>query len=75
MKLLDLNRDHLCNKLGIRKIPLSYIVRSSVVPDPIRDICPNLPYYKDTDILYDKLIACALHTRPGYAEDNNIFPK
>ena len=42
MKLLDIIPDHLRKKLGIRKIPLSYVVYESVVPDYIGDISTTL---------------------------------
>ena len=48
-KLLDIIYDHLRNKLGIRKIPISYVVWSSVVIYPIGDIIPTLTSSKDTE--------------------------
>ena len=73
MKLLDIIHDHLRNKLGIGKIPLSYFVRASVVTDPIGDITPTLTYTKGTKGIYDELIARASHTNPGYSEDNDML--
>lgn len=70
MKLLELIRDQLQNKLGIGNIPFVYVFRASVVPHPIRDISPNLTYFKDTEGLHEELISCTSYNHPGYADDD-----
>ena len=46
-KLLDLICDHLHNKLGMKKTPILYVFRASVVPDSIRDTSPTLTYFNN----------------------------
>ena len=75
MKLLDIIRDHLRYKLRIRKIHILYIVWAIVVPNPIRDIIPTLPYSKDIEVFCKELIASACHTHPGYDSDNSVVLK
>ena len=70
MNLLDIIRDHLRNKIGIRKISLLFVVPSIVVPDPIGYRITTLPYSKDTEVFHEYIISRALHNCPGYAEDN-----
>ena len=75
MKLVYIILYHLRNKLGIRNIPLLYVVRASVVSGPIREISPTLTYSKDTEEFHDELIARALHSHPGYSENKSMILK
>ena len=43
IKFLELVREHLRSKLGIRKIPLSYVIRKDVVVPPIGAIKTDFP--------------------------------
>ena len=71
-RLLELVCDHLRDILGVRKSPLSYVVRPEVVPtmienDPInvsRSFSVNYTCY------HDELIARAEHDHPNYGEDS-----
>ena len=47
IKFMYLIHDHLRNKLGISKIPLTYVARASIAPDSIGYIIPTLPYSQD----------------------------
>ena len=72
MKLLELTRDYLRGRLGIRQIPLSYVVRGNVTPilivdDPIHATKPHSSNYVG---FHDELIARASHDHVNFVEDN-----
>ena len=72
MKFLELFREHLRGKLGIRQIPLSYVARDVVEPvlideDPIDALNPFSSNY---DSFHDELISRARHDHPNYPDDN-----
>ena len=75
MKMIELIRNYLRRVLGIRKIPLAYVVRSMVAVPPIGDAplrtAPSsLPYGAKYSSFHDEQIERASHDHPGYAEDN-----
>ena len=70
IKFLELVREHLRSKLGIRKIPLSYVVRKSVTVPIIRGIKQHFPYSENVNSFHDDLIIRASHDHPNYSDDN-----
>ena len=70
MKMLELIREHLRETLGIQQIPLAYVIRSEVTPDPIKPIQILKPILLVNNSFHDKLIARAFHDHPNYADDN-----
>ena len=74
MKMIKLLQNYLCQVLGIRKIPLAYIVRSNVAVPPIADaLLQNAPLsfpYAAKDLsFHNKQIEQTSHDNMGYAED------
>lgn len=64
--------DYLHRVIGIRKIPLAYVIRPDAVPEHI-DGCPranNLPHSTKHGSIEDELVARASHGHPLYREDN-----
>ena len=75
MKLLELIRGHLRRVLGVRKIPLAYVVRPNVNVDPIADaplrVGPStLPYAAKYLSFHEEQIIRASHSHPAFVEDN-----
>jgi hypothetical protein len=61
MKLLELLREHLCNKLGVHRIPLACIVceNMDIVMTTSDPNYPALPYLTSYDTFHDKMITRA----------------
>ena len=77
MRMIELIRGYLRKILGVRKIPLSYVVRTNVAVPPIADsplrpLPNNLPYGAPYRGFHDELIIRASHEHPGYDEDNAL---
>ena len=70
MKLLELIREHLRGILGIRQIPLAYVTRAMVTPDPIGVIRADRPFSENHGSFHEELIARASHAHPNYVDDN-----
>ena len=73
MKLVEIIRDHIEDKWGIRKTPLLYVVHANIVPGYIGDIISTLTYYQDTGVFHEELIAWDSNTHPGYEGNNTMF--
>ena len=73
VKLLEHVREHLRGKLGIRNIPLSYVVRDNATVPPIVDdpIVPSTTYSTLHGGFHSELIERAYHGHPNYVEDND----
>ena len=58
--------------VGLRKIPLLYVIRENValMPVAIPDLAANKPYSSMYGSVEGELIARASHTHPLYKEDN-----
>ena len=70
MKLLELIREHLRGILGIRQIPLAYVVRNTVNPDPIAVIRTDRPFSTIHGSFHDEMIARASHNHPNFVDDS-----
>jgi ribosomal protein L29 len=70
IKAMDQVPSHLRDRLGIRKVALSYVIRDNVEPAPILPQQPDSAVGAGYDSIMDELIATTPHTGDGYAEDN-----
>ena len=70
MQLLELVGEHLRKRLGVRKIPLSYVIRDLVPVARIGMINADAPYSDEFKTFHEELIAQASHNHPNYPEDN-----
>ena len=75
MKWISLFEEHLSSVLGVRKVPLQYIIRETVDPvditdDPLPIGDGSPPYSARYDSFHDEMVARTSHTHPGYKADN-----
>jgi hypothetical protein len=63
--------DFLHRKIGVRMIPLAYVVRALVVPEPATALAMNLPYSVEHGSVEAEMIARASHTHELYRDDNS----
>lgn len=75
MKWINLFEEHLSSVLGVRKVPLQYVIRDTVEPntieeDPLPNEVGSPPYAARYDSFNDEMIARTSHTHPGYKADN-----
>ena len=71
MKWVESFTDHLNRCIGVRKVPLSYVIRSSAAADPV---CPPLktdqPYSDEHGSVEEDMIARASHASGLFKSDN-----
>ena len=75
MKWVELLKEQVCKVRGVRKIPLSYLIRTAHVVVPVTPF-PNeyyLSYGSDYDYFHDEMIESASHTHPTYKVDNETL--
>jgi hypothetical protein len=70
MKWINLFEEHLSSVLGVRKVPLQYIIRDNVVPidiadDPLPVGEGSPPYSSRYDSFHDEMIHRTSHNHPG----------
>lgn len=75
MKWINLFEEHLSSVLGVRKVPLQYIIRETTDPvdiadDPLPVGNGAPPYAARYDSFHDEMVARTSHTHPGYKADN-----
>ena len=71
MQWVESFRDYLQRCIGVRNIPLVYVIRPDVaVPNPITGQAPNQPYTDEHGSIEEDLIARASHTHGLYKDDN-----
>ena len=70
VKAMDLLPGHLRERLGVRKIPLSYVIRENVLPAPVQAQAIGSATGPDYNSIADELIMCVPHTGDEYDEDN-----
>ena len=75
MKWVELLEEHVRKVRGVRKIPLSYLIRTAHVAAPVTAFPNgyNLPYGNEYDSFHDEMIECASHTHPTYKADNETL--
>ena len=75
MKWINLFEEHLSSVLGVRKVPLQYIIRDNVNPvgideDPLPVGTGSPPYAERYDSFHDEMITRTSHAHPGFKADN-----
>ena len=75
MKWINLFEEHLTSVLGVRKVPLQYIIRDNIVPiaideDPLPVGDGSPPYASRYDSFHDEMVARTSHNHPGFKADN-----
>ena len=70
MKWVEAFEDHLERCIGVRCIPMSYVVRDEVVPPAITPAAPNQAYSLEHGSLEADLVARASHAHGLYRTDN-----
>ena len=70
VKAMDLVPSHLRDRLGVRKVPLTYVIRDTVATGnaPLPEAASNTS--ADFDNITDELIEFTPHSGEGYSEDN-----
>ena len=72
IQLLKLVTEHLRSKLGVRKIPLSYVTRADPIVPTIGTIYATFPYSEGVDYFHEELITRASHNHTNFADNNRI---
>ena len=72
LQLLELVTEHLRRKLGVRKIPLSYVTRDGPIVPTFGTISETFPYSEGVDSFHEELIARASHKYPKFIDDNGM---
>ena len=62
---------YLKTQIGVRGVPLSYVIRETDAPAPLTALAPNLPYSVDNGSFDAELAAHVPHSGIGWAEDNS----
>ena len=70
VKAMDIIPCHLRERLGIRKVPLSYVIRENATAANVEPLAPGQATAAIYSSIADELIACTPHTGDGYDEDN-----
>ena len=70
VKAMDLVPTHLRERLGVKKVALSYIIRDKVIPDPLPPQATNSPISAEYNSIMEELIDYAPHNGDAYTEDN-----
>lgn len=70
MKWVEAFEDHLERCIGVRCVPLSYVVRDEVIPPPITPLAPNQAYTLTHGSLESDLVARASHDHGLFRADN-----
>ena len=70
LQLLELFTEHIRSKLGVYKIPLSYVTRADHIVPTIGTISPIFLYSEGLYSFHEKLIARASHKQPNFVDDN-----
>jgi hypothetical protein len=63
--------DFLHRKIGVRMIPLAYVVRADIVPPPPAALATNFPYSADHGSVKGEMIARASHNHPLFRDGNS----
>ena len=70
--LLELVIEHLRRKLGVRKIPFSYVTRVDSNVPTIGTISTTFPYSEGVEYFHEELINRASQNHPKFADDNGM---
>ena len=72
LQLLELVTEQLRSKLGVRKIPLSYVTRADPIVRTIGTISSTSPHSEGVDSFHEELIARASHEHPTFSDKNGM---
>ena len=72
MKWIEAFRDVLHRCLGVRNIPLSYVIRETETPPPIGPTAQNMPHSEEGGSIEQDLITYASHNHPNFTRDNSL---
>ena len=72
IQLLDIVTEHMRSKLGVRKIPLSYVTRVDPTVPTIVTISATFPYSEGVESFHEEPINRASHNQPNFAYDNGM---
>ena len=72
IQLLELVTEHIISKLGVRKIPLSYVTRTDTTVLTIGTISKTFPYSEGVDSFHEELITRAYHNHLNFSDNNGI---
>lgn len=70
IKAMDLVPTHLCDRLGVLKVPLSYVIRAYENPAPIEPLRATSIHSNTYENLMEELIMTTPLTGTSYKEDN-----
>ena len=70
MQIIELVREHLRSKLGVRKIPLSYVIREDHTFLALGMIRSGNPFSIDIHFFHEDLIERISHDPQNYVDDN-----
>lgn len=75
MKWVELLEEHLRKVRGVRKIPLSYLIRTAHVATPTTAFPAGhlMPFGTEYESFHDEMIECASHTHSTYKSDNETL--
>ena len=72
IQLLEIVTEHIRSKLGVRKIPLSYVTSADPIVPTIGTISAPFPYSEGVDSFHEELITRASHNPPNFADNNGM---
>ena len=70
VRAMDLLPSHLRDRLGVVKVPLSYVIRSNLRPANLEGLSPNKATGPSYDTIMEELIECIPLEGEHYTEDN-----
>jgi len=70
MKAIDALPVHLCERFGVSKIPLAYVIRGNVRPITLDVLESERITSSQFTSIIDEMILAVPHTGPNYTEDN-----
>ena len=72
IQILELVTEQMRSKLGVCKIPLSYVTRVDPTVPTIGTIYATFPYSEGVESFHEELINRASRNNPNFAEDNGM---
>ena len=72
IQLLELVTNHIRSKLGVHKIPLSYVTTVDPIVPTIFTISATFQYSEGVDSFHEELITRDSHKHPNFADDNGM---
>ena len=70
IKAMDVLSSHLGDRMGIRKVPLSYVIRTSQLPVALENLHPHKATGESYDTIVEELIQCVPLLGEHFNEDN-----